>query len=157
MKKQIAQSTAIAVEKSLKDEGPIQLPERIKLSERELCAVTRLVRLLRNDNVWLGAFIEYLLFRDADDRGDVSHETVKLALLKFENLRNWGNFLRETARDFPMLAQYTGLTSAQECGAICDHDDDLYELEKLWRKDYPKPEKRQNFPAGHLGREESGD
>lgn len=148
-------------------EGIGTLPEHMRLSDDELAVVARLVRTLRHENYWVGPFIEWLL---AADDGCISafldFDLVQGVLKDFKAFHSWEAFLKKPSnsavkkyighRFFPDRLDYRRDNLVREAEAT--EEDQFLALVKLWRKDHPAPEpKRMQAPAGHLGREESGD
>ena len=141
---------------------PIALPKHMKPSEDELAIVSRLVRVLRNREYWLGAFIERLLDIEAMCASDetVSIEFAQGILEKIRGLETWRDFIdaeenRPIRRYFghKLFPEYVYPDSSPEQR----ESGDFVELVQMWRLDHPAPPKRRQIPAGHLEHEESGD
>jgi hypothetical protein len=61
----------------------------VKLSERELATVARLVRVMRATDYWLGYYVECLLQKDSESAGDLSLKDVEALHTEFKNLHTW--------------------------------------------------------------------
>ncbi|MGA8029048.1 MAG: hypothetical protein WB992_18065, partial [Bryobacteraceae bacterium] len=141
----------------------VLMPPHMKITPEETAAALRLVRLLRygNKSYWLKFFIEWLLFRDAAETCDLSIKTVEEMLVDMKNLVNWENFLTDIRERCPSIAHHPSVAWTSKCAPTDlipeEESEQFYELVRMWRVEHPQPEKRVLHPAGHLGREESGD
>jgi len=146
--------------------GPRPIPTS-PFTTHEKAVVMRLVRVLREPDYWVGAFIEWLLQADATgdpERGMSTHEAIeKLTDLRsiissLDQLKSTkdGALLRFLGhRRFPDRIDNLNGDVRSAMGA--DQDEAFGELVRMWRLEHPEPPKRIQHPTGHLGREESGD
>jgi len=154
----------------------ITVPKHFKVTEPELAVLSRLVRVMRQgDNrgaYWLGPFIEWLLYLDTTSPElEYVNPGVALAYLQEIDtasclLKDGSSFIKAVMRKYPGIS-FVSWTSAvrlvkgtrnwaQEMNPV-DEEEQFYQLLRLWRKDHPEPANKIKRPAGHLGREESGD
>jgi hypothetical protein len=139
----------------------IALPEHIKLSERELATCARFARCIRDEDNLVGYLVEALLNADTDSPEYLNKKDVLHIIDNIWNFNTWVETTKIVKANFPTLMNHPTLsgipTTRTGAPLIPDEPDQFYELVRLWRKDYPEPEKRRLHPAGHLGHEESGD
>jgi hypothetical protein len=147
----------------------VKLPKHVELSEDELAIVVRLVRVLRERDYWVGAFVEWLLYTDCrqDAAWGVNIDDAKKALEDIDGLNSWVNWMHKAKTEREPILRYFGhrffpdrvdemISDRRE---VTEHGEGtaFHELVKLWRSVHPEPERRAVHPAGHLGRKESGD
>lgn len=124
----------------------IVLPERIQLSERELAATARLVRILREPHNWVGFFIEWLLQVDASSPDEsMSIKTAEAMLTSMKNMENWIAFLEDLKRKVPTIAHHRALAwipEEEQAAADWDQEEQFQELVRMWRMEHPEPAER---------------
>lgn len=135
--------------------GPIKLPKNVRPSERELAIFARLVRVLREPSYWLGAFIEGVLAIDAESTCRLTADSAGKILALIDARGKLDDCIAEV---YPSVARCLSLVDNQDEAFVPEEEDQFRELVELWRRSHPeRGPKRQQAPAGHLGREESGD
>jgi hypothetical protein len=144
----------------------IALPKRIRLSQEENSTVARLIRILREPDYWLGAFIDSLLMADtAAHPGDgLSRKEVKKMLEQVDGILSWSDEIeRWREQNSPMMRHFGHrfFPDRSDCLAQTVRDDlydgDFLELTRIWRLDHPEPPKRREFPKGRTQHEEDPD
>lgn len=136
------------------------LPDHMRLSEHELANVARLVRALREQDYWVGGFIEWLLAKNCEGATSVGVTIADAeAMLKdIYGLGSWAKWLKTNETERAPMRRYFGHRffpdrvdqMSQESYTAADNEG-FEELVQIWRKEHPKPTCRQKTPSGHLG------
>ena len=137
-----------------------QFPVHMQITEREAAICARLVRTLREPRYWLGAFIEWMLERDAAAHtGDgITPEAAEKMLHDIKNMNTWAKWMKDEAGERGAIKRYIGhrffpdrLDKMAEDAFNPAEEEDFHQLVQMWRKEHPKPITRRPAPAGYLG------
>jgi hypothetical protein len=137
----------------------VELPKRIKLTDSELAIVARLVRLLRQRDHWLGAYIEWLLETDTEQTDSVSVDTAMKMLEDIKGLNSWARWFEESPRKSATILRYYGHRFFPDhvdrlmADVYGGDDPEFCNLVKMWRVEHSEPAKPQQPPTGRLGRD----
>ena len=138
------------------DRVKVVLPKRIHVSDDELAVVTRLIRVMRQQDprgsYWLGPFIEWLLYLDADNP-DLAYILPDVALKALpgmeEILQGDCKFIKMVRKECPGLKFVS--TPKDHPGTLMtvpqDEEEQFFQLIRLWRIEHPEPPKRREIPA----------
>jgi len=118
----------------------------------ERAACTRLVRVMRERQYWVGAFIEWLLNSDVSaDEGGIKIESALEMLTELKKLMSWQTTLDTWRKEGSPLHRFYGErlfpTHFQRSQAEADHvlgaghEEQFGELVRMWRLEHPEPEK----------------
>jgi hypothetical protein len=146
----------------------LELPDHFKITEAELPVLSRLVRVMRQkDNrgiPWLGLFIEWLLYRE-NWSSDLTYQS---SAAVFADLKVMGGddgglltssaaFIKAARKQCPGITFVSATAPAPPVNGKPQWDlemlppneeDQFYQILRMWRKDYPEPPKRREFPKG---------